>query len=178
MELQCSVCLLRPLVASDAPALARHADDREIWLNLRDRFPHPYSVSDADVYISSVAARATQVSFGIDVAGEAVGTVSLMLGEDIARRTAEIGYWLGRAHWGRGITTAAVRAVTTYAFATLALDRVFAMPFAENRASLRVLERAGYRCEGRMRHSALKAGVVRDQWLYARIRDDADAVPE
>ncbi len=176
MEIQCSVCLLRPLVAADALALARHANDRDIWLNLRDRFPHPYGLSDAEDYIAAVAARPTQISFGIDSAGEAAGTVSLMLGEDIARRTAEIGYWLGRAYWGRGIMTAAVRAVTTYALATLALDRVFALPFVENEASSRVLERAGYRREGRMRHSALKAGVVRDQWLYAHIRDDAEAV--
>ena len=177
MEIACSTCLLRPLCAADAPALARHANDREIWLNLRDRFPHPYAVSDAEAYIAAVAARATQTSFGIDIAGEAAGTVSLMLGEDISRRTAEIGYWVGRSHWGRGVMTEAVRAATTYAFATLALDRVFAVPFVENVASSRVLERAGYVREGRLRRSALKAGIVRDQWLFACVSGDVVAVP-
>ena len=171
MEIDCATCLLRPLVAADAPSLARHAADDDVWRNLRDRFPHPYTLQDAEAYIASVAGRPRPTSFGIVVDGEAAGTVSLMPGDDIARYTAEIGYWLGRPFRGRGVSTDAVLGATRYAFAELGMHRVFAVPFAHNAASCRVLEKAGYAREGRMRRSAVKAGEILDQWLYAACDD-------
>ena len=171
MELQTDRCLLRPFRPADAASVARHADNRKVWLNLRDLFPHPYTVADAEAYIARVAGDAPPTRFAIDVAGEAVGSVGLELGSDIERRSAEIGYWLGEVHWGRGIVSAAVAAATAYAFRELDLLRVFAVPFARNPASARVLERAGYQREGTMRRSAVKDGEVLDQLLYAAIRE-------
>ena len=171
MEIVCAHCLLRPLIPSDAASLARHANDRDVWLNLRDRFPHPYTLMDAESYIGVVAGRAEQFSFGIVIDGHAVGSISLIPGADIARRTAELGYWLGRPYWGRGVMTNAVGAVTNYAFDVLKLTRVFAVPFGHNTASCRVLERTGYAKEALMRRSAVKAGEVLDQVLYARTDD-------
>ena len=170
MELHCGICLVRPWRESDAAAITPHANDRDVWLNLRDRFPHPYRTADAVEYIRSVASQRPLVSFVIVVGDDPAGGIGLRLGEDIERRSAEIGYWIGRAYWGRGITTAAVRAVTTYAFASLDLLRVFALPFTDNAASVRVLEKAGYVREGLLRSSAIKAGQVRDQYLYAVVR--------
>ena len=121
MEIACPRCLLRPLVATDAPSLAHHANDRGVWQNLRDRFPHPYTVADAEVYIAHVASRPVQTSFGIVVDGQAIGGISLMLGDDIARQSAEVGYWIGRAFWGRGIMVDALSATTRYAFDQLKL---------------------------------------------------------
>ena len=172
MEIQCLACLLRPLVPADAEALASHANDRDVWLNLRDRFPHPYSLRDAEEYITAVGARPLQTSFGIIVDGEAAGSVSLMPGKDIERTTAEIGYWLGRPFWGRGIATEAVRAATLYAFDQLGMHRVFAVPFGRNPASTRVLEKAGYVREGILRRSVVKDGKLIDQILYAAYDDD------
>jgi RimJ/RimL family protein N-acetyltransferase len=163
--------LLRPLEASDAESLARHANDHDVWRNLRDRFPHPYTTADAEAYIAHVAARKVQTSFGIVVEGEAIGSISLMLGEDIARQAAEVGYWIGRAFWGRGIMVEALRATTRYAFQQLELIRVFAVPFATTARSARVLEKAGYVQEGVMRKSAVKEGVILDQLLYAAYSD-------
>ena len=97
---------------------------------------------------------------------EAVGGIGLELGRDIERRSAEIGYWLGEAFWGKGIATDAVRAMTGYGFEVLDLTRVFAVPFASSSASIRVLEKCGYIREGTMRRSAIKGGVVIDQVLY------------
>lgn len=171
MELRSSTCTLRPLRAQDATSVARHANDREIWLNLRDLFPHPYSPGDAKAYIAHVAKQSPPTSFGIIVDGMAVGSISLKLGQDIERVNAEIGYWLGRSCWGRGIITDAIRMATGYAFSTLALRRVFAVPFVRNPASHRVLEKAGYAREGHMRHSALKDGELLDQYLYAAYDD-------
>jgi ribosomal-protein-alanine N-acetyltransferase len=171
MNIDCQNCLLRPLVAGDAPSLARHANDYGVWQNLRDRFPHPYSERDAAEYIAMVAARPIQTSFGIVVDGEAAGTISLMPGDDIARRTAEIGYWVGRQYWGRGIMVEVVRATTQFAFAELDLTRVFALPFVSSVRSARVLEKADYVREGIMRRSAVKEGVVLDQVMYAAYDD-------
>ena len=167
MEIDCGACFLRALVPDDAITLAELANDRDIWLNLRDRFPHPYSVADAEAWIASSSASTPQSTFGIIVDGQAVGSISLMPGQDIERVSAEIGYWLGRPFWGRGIMTDAVRAATRYAFGMLQMQRVFAVPFVHNVASCRVLEKAGYVLEGTMKQSAIKDGVILDQYLYA-----------
>lgn len=175
MQIECSSCLLRPLVANDAESLARYANDAAVAQNLRDRFPHPYQRADADAYIAHVMARPVHTSFGIVVGTEAIGTIGLMLGDDVARCSAEIGYWIGQPFWGRGIATDALRAATRYAFAMFALTRVFAVPFVSTGRSVRVLEKAGYLREGLMRRSAIKHGVILDQWLYATYRDAVDA---
>lgn len=178
MRLVCRTCELRPLEPADAPSIALHANDRDIWLNVRDRFPHPYSLNDAETFIATMADQSPVLSFGIIVDGVAGGGISLMPGKDIERCSTEIGYWLGRAFWGRGIATEAVRTLTTYAFEQIGFERVFAVAFAHNPASARVLEKAGYVKEGFMRRSAIKDGVIIDQWLYAAYNDPAPANPE
>jgi ribosomal-protein-alanine N-acetyltransferase len=106
------------------------------------------------------------------VDGQAVGTISFTLGRNVERISAEVGYWISQAYWGRGIATAAVQAVTAFAMAEHGLTRVFALPFAENAASCRVLEKAGFTREARLRKSAQKAGRVKDQYLYAFVTTD------
>lgn len=133
--------------------------------------PHPYSERDAEEYIAFLASRPVQTGFGIVVNGEAVGSIGLMLGDDIARRTAEIGYRIGREYWGRGIMVDAVRATTRFALDQLELTRVVALPFARSVRSARVLENAGYIREGITRRSAVKEGVVLDQVQYAAYDD-------
>lgn len=162
-------CLLRPWRRGDAASLAENADNREVWLNLRDRFPHPYTRADAEGWIAHVEGQAPPTHLAIEVDGAAVGGIAIQLGSDIERCSAEIGYWLGEAYWGRGIVTAAVRAMTEHAFREFPLTRVFAVPFARNPASCRVLEKAGYLLEGTLRRSAIKDGQVLDQCLYARV---------
>jgi RimJ/RimL family protein N-acetyltransferase len=163
-------CEVRSWRRADAPALARHGDNREIWLNLRDRFPHPYTLADAHAFLDLVEAQRPETAFAIAVGDEAVGGIGVTLGADVERTSAEIGYWLGEGVWGRGIASAAVRAVSEHAFAAYGLTRLFAVPYARNAASARVLEKAGYVLEGRLRRSAIKDGVVLDQLLYALVR--------
>ena len=177
MQIECPRCLLRPLVASDAESLARHANDADVAKNLRDRFPHPYTRADADAYIAHLATRPIQTSFGIVVGNEAIGSISLMPGDDISRRAAEVGYWIGQPFWGRGIAADALFAITQYAFTTLGLARVFAVPLASTLGSIRVLEKVGYVREGVMRRSALKGGVLMDQWMYAAYDDQGVIAP-
>jgi RimJ/RimL family protein N-acetyltransferase len=134
---------------------------------MRDSFPHPYTRDDAEVWIALVEEEKPQTQFAIETHGEAAGGIGLMLKSDVERRSAEVGYWLGEAVWGKGIATAAVRGLTDYGFAAFGLTRIFAVPFANNPASTRVLEKAGYIREGVMRRSAIKEGIILDQVLYA-----------
>jgi ribosomal-protein-alanine N-acetyltransferase len=171
VEIDCGICKVRSWRLEDAESIVRHANNRKIWLNLRDRFPHPYTARDAQIYLKHVVSSQPETNFAIDLAGEAVGGVGLVLGTDVERHSAEIGYWLGESVWGRGIATAALKRCTRYAIAEYDLWRVFAVPFSENVASIRVLEKAGFVREGLMRRSAVKDGRVLDQVLYAFISD-------
>jgi len=166
---------IRNWLPEDAPSLAHHANDRRIWLNMRDAFPHPYTLADAEAFLVRAASMVPVTYFAIAVDEAAVGGIGYTLHDDVERVSAEIGYWLGTAFWGRGIMTSALAAVTAHAFGKHPeLRRIYAVPFGGNGASLRVLEKAGYRLEGRMRQSAIKDGTVIDQLLYATIRDEAD----
>lgn len=169
MSIDCDVCVIRSWQPGDEQTLHQHANNREIWLNVRDRFPHPYTPADARQWIESVVGASPETSFAITVDGEAVGAIGFVLHDDIERCSAEVGYWLGQAYWGRGIVTAALKAITRYAFDTFDLTRLYAVPFLRNPASMTVLEKAGYQREGIMRRSAIKDGQVLDQALYAYI---------
>ena len=177
MRLDCGCCVLRPWREGDEPSLVRHANDYEVWRRLRDRFPRPYTYADAEQWIANVQRQDPQTHFAIEVHGGATGGIGLELGSDIERRSAEMGYWLGQDFWGRGITTAAVRALSRYGFETLNLTRIFAVPFTSSSASIRVLEKCGYVREGTMRRSAIKEGVVLDQVLYALTDCDLSRTP-
>jgi len=146
-------------------------NNREIWINLRDRLPHPYSLRDAHAWLQSVEREDPRVSFVIDLGGEVIGGIGLVLGSDIERCSAEVGYWIAAEHWGRGIATAAIRRICRYAFEDLSLLRVFATPIAWNAASSRVLEKAGFQREGTMRSACIKDGKVVDMLLYAKVRE-------
>jgi [ribosomal protein S5]-alanine N-acetyltransferase len=172
VRLDCGCCVLRPWREGDGPSLVRYADSYEVWRRLRDSFPHPYTRADAEWWIAFVKQQDPQTHFAIEVRGEATGGIGLKLGSDIERRSAEMGYWLGEDLWGRGIATVAVRAVTEYGFEALHLTRIFAVPFANTSASIRVLEKCGYVHEGTMRRSAIKEGFVIDQELYALTDED------
>jgi RimJ/RimL family protein N-acetyltransferase len=162
--------LLRPWRVTDAESVARHADDREVWRNMRDRFPHPYTLDDARQWLQFVATVPSGTNFAIDVGGAAVGGISFEPLSDVFRVGAELGYWLGQAHWGKGITTDAVRMVTDHLFRHFDFIRVQASVFSWNPASARVLEKAGYTLEATNRRSMIKEGEVGDRWLYVRLR--------
>ena len=178
MLLRLNSCVVRSWRAADAEPLARHADNRKIWLNLRDAFPHPYTTQDAREFIRSVRHRAPETTFAIDVDGDPIGSVGFVLRQDVERVSAEIGYWLAEPFWGRGIATDALAATTDYAIATYQLTRVYALPFAWNLASCRVLEKVGYQLEARLRRSAIKNGVITDQLQYAFVVPDASPLTE
>ncbi len=173
MQLDLGHCGVRSLRATDAEAIALHANNRKVWVQLRDQFPHPYSIDDAREFIQFTCAQDPETAFAITVGDLPAGVIGVVLRDDVERCSAEIGYWLGEKYWGRGIATRALAGFTRFAMTAYQLERIYALPLASNSASCRVLEKAGYRLEGRLRRSAIKAGVVQDQLLYAILREEA-----
>ena len=171
MEIVLERSIVRSFRPGDAPSLARHANNRRVWINLRDEFPHPYALADAHRFIGTVTAADPETHFAIVVDGAAAGAVGLHLKKDIRRRSAEIGYWLGEEFWGRGIVTEVVRALTADAFERFDLSRVYAGAFEWNEASMRVLEKAGYAREARLRKAVTKDGRTIDLLLFATVRE-------
>lgn len=167
MFMDCGDFELRTWRMGDAESLSFYANDPAIGRNLRDGFPHPYTRRAADQWIHHASKEKADTYAAIVIEGRAAGGIGITLHENIERTSAEIGYWLARAYWGRGITTRAVRAMTAYAFHTFPITRIYAVPFAHNVASIRVLEKAGYVREAVMRRSAVKEGKIVDQVLYA-----------
>jgi [ribosomal protein S5]-alanine N-acetyltransferase len=167
VRLELPRCIVRPWTSGDAESLHRHANNRNVSINLRDRFPFPYELENARTFLAWITAQPSPTAWAIEVNGEAAGGIGIELQSDVERVSAEIGYWLGEQAWGRGIATEALRAVTADAVQRYDLTRIFAVPFADHAASIRVLEKAGYVKEGVMRRSAIKEGRVRDQALYA-----------
>lgn len=161
--------LLRAPKMSDAHSLVQNADHREVWINLRDHMPNPYSLDDAVRWLRTVESQSPRLSFVIDLDGQAIGGIGLVPGTDIERCSAEVGYWIGPGYWGRGIATGALRRICDYAFRDLGFLRLFAVPIAWNAASFRVLEKAGFQREGLMRNACVKDNRVVDMALYAKI---------
>lgn len=171
MKLALRTCVVRSWEWRDRDAIVPHANNRKVSINLRDRFPYPYTINDARTWLEMVIDHTPETNFAIDVGGEAVGGIGFTLQPDVARRSAEIGYWLGEEFWGRGITTEALIAVTDHAFTNYDLCRLYAHVFEWNGASARVLEKAGYTFEGRLRKSVTKEGQTIDQLMYAMVRE-------
>jgi [ribosomal protein S5]-alanine N-acetyltransferase len=169
MHVTLKACEIRSWRAGDLESLVTYANNRNIWINLRDRFPYPSRTRDGSAFLKHTREQRPETAFAIAVNAEAVGGIGFQLGTDVERVSAEIGYWLGQPFWGRGIATEALVALTKHAIATHGLTRVFAVPFAWNTASCRVLEKAGYVLESRLRRSAVKDGAVTDQLQYAFI---------
>jgi len=171
MRLNLGEYKIRDWENEDALSLAKYADNRKIWLNLRDAFPHPYTLSDAQEFIARVKTQNPRTVFAIASQTEAIGSIGLGLGKDIHRFTAEMGYWLAEPFWNLGIMTAAIKNFSDYAVDKFNLNRIFAEPYASNPASARVLEKAGFVCEGIMKAHAYKDGKVLDMFLYAKTRN-------
>src|SRR5215208_373019 len=170
MRLALERCSIRPWRLDDAESLAKHANNRKIWLAVRDAFPHPYTIHDAHEFLHRAITEQPEMKFCIEIEGAAVGGIGVHPGQDVYRHTATVGYWLGEEFWGRGITTNVVAAVTDFCFDNFRFRRISAEVFANNHASARVLEKAGFTFEARLKNHVLKDEELLDSLLYARIK--------
>ena len=168
---------LRSWNLKDAPALAKAADNPHIAANLRNVFPHPYTLEDAQWFIRDCMEKEgeKQILHAIEADGAAAGSISIMVKDDIYEKSAELGYWLAERCWGQGIMTRAVQQICREAFEAFDIVRIFAEPFAVNAASRRVLEKAGFTCEGTMRDGVYKNGQIFSYCIYSLLRAEAEA---
>lgn len=164
--------ILRPWRLSDAESLSHYANNQKIADNLRNTFPQPYTIEDAKWYIMNASEKngKEQLVYAIDVDGVAVGSIGIILKDDVSKKSAELGYWLGEPFWGNGIMPRAVAQICAEAFERFDLVRIYSEVFAYNKASQRTLEKAGFALEGVLRKSIYKNGKIFDSYIFAKIK--------
>lgn len=163
---------LRPFKLTDIASIAAEANNIKIASNLNEGFPHPYSINDAKDFILRRHSENPELVLAIEVEGKAVGAIGLFLQQNVHRKNAEIGYWLGEKYWNRGIGTSALKAMIQYAFTNFDLLRLFARPFPFNIASQKILEKCGFRLEAIIKNGLFKDGIVYDEWIYSLLKSD------
>ncbi|MDN3581740.1 GNAT family N-acetyltransferase [Mucilaginibacter flavus] len=172
MEITAPGFILRELRLEDAAALQKQADNPRIACFLFDRFPSPYTLTDAIDFIRLRMADEIQTKFAIVINDELAGVIGIDFREDIYRKAPLIGYWLGEQYWGEGIMTKAVKLVVDYAFTNLDIERLQAGILGNNPASMRVLEKAGFKKEGILRNGIVKKSVILDEHVYGITKSD------
>ena len=162
---------LRELYLSDKSQLAKLVNNKNIWVNLRDTFPFPYGESDAESFINSVTEEKPKQNFGIEYNGDLCGVIGIIIQKDVYRKSAEIGYWIGEPYWGKGIATKAIKLITKYGFENLKLLRIHAGIFEFNIASMKALEKNGYKKEGVFKKAIFKNDKVFDEHKYFKLNE-------
>jgi RimJ/RimL family protein N-acetyltransferase len=157
---------LRPFQDSDIDSLVKHANNPKIAANLTDAFPHPYSHEDGRRFIAMTRQNDPPTILAIVIDNEVCGAIGVHPQADIHRKSAECGYWLAEQHWGKGVMPEAIRQMVDYAFRTFDINRIYARPFSFNRASQRVLEKAGFTHEATLKEACFKNGEYCDELYY------------
>lgn len=168
--------LLRPWRTEDAEDLAKAADNPKIAANLRNVFPSPYTLADANRFINDCISKGDSHGFtwAIEVDGKAAGGIGVTLLNDVYEKSAELGYWLSEEYWRQGIMSRAVQIICREAFKTFDIIRIFAEPFAHNAGSRGVLEKAGFTYEGTMRNGVYKNGQVYSYCIYSLLKEEME----
>jgi len=161
---------LRPFRESDAESIAKYANNPKIAANLTDGFPNPYGLDDAKKFLSMAIQNEPYTIFAIEINGEACGSIGIFVQSDIHRKSAECGYWLAEPYWGKGIIPEAIKQIVDYGFRTFDIVRIYARPFSFNKASQRVLEKAGFTLEATLKKACFKNGKFCDEMIYSIVR--------
>lgn len=159
---------IRPWKPEDVRQLASICNNRKIWLNVRDRFPHPYTVSDAVEWIAFTLDQKPIQNMAVTFNGEIAGSVGVMPKDDVYRKSIEIGYFIDESFWGKGIATAAVSLIVDYVKIHFDVIRLYAEVFAHNAASMKVLEKNGFKLEGIREKAVIKNNVIMDDYVWVK----------
>ena len=171
VEIRIRDFLIREWRRGDEESLVRHANNPNVSRHLREIFPYPYTADEATRWIMHASSKIPTTDFAIVVGGKAAGGIGFFQLGDVARRSVDIGYWLGEAHWGKGIMTDVLRAMSDHIFANFDVCRIQTIVFESNLTSIRVLEKAGYSYEGRQRRAVTKNGITMDALMYALVTE-------
>jgi ribosomal-protein-alanine N-acetyltransferase len=171
MRLEGSKFNIRTWQVTDAASLQKHANNINVSGFLMDRFPHPYTLADAETFINIRLNQQPAVNFAIDINGQVIGGIGLEFRQDIYRKTPLLGYWLSELYWGQGIMHEAVKLICNYAFEELDVICIVAYSLSKNPKSMRVLEKAGFEQQGIIKQSVIKNNEVFDEHVYALHRN-------
>lgn len=166
--------VVRSFRPGDEDSLRRAADDWDVARWLRDAFPHPYTAQDARDWVGYASREVADTEFAITTSSQdVIGSVGFRPQEDMHRRSGEVGYWVARSHWRRGVATHALSVLVDYAFADFDLDRLFAGVKEGNVGSVEVLRKLGFRQEGRARRAVVgRHGEIKDELLFGLLREE------
>lgn len=163
--------ILRELMDFDLEKLVIYADNEKVSINLRDGFPKPYTIDSARSFKKMVDSQSPKTFFAIEYQNDYAGNISLSIGTDVYRKSAEIGYFIGEPFWNKGIATKAVNLITEWGFSQLDIVRIYTGVFDYNQASQRVLEKCGFVKEAVFRQSICKNDKMYNEIRYAKIRN-------
>lgn len=164
--------ILRPFKKGDEKSLRENINNKKIYRNTL-RIPYPYTSKNAQEWVvrnlkNQKKKNPEEINFVIDIDNEVAGAVSF--DKIVKGHEAEIGYWLGEKYWGKGIMSKAVKLVTKFGFKKLKLKRIYADVYPWNKASMIVLEKTGYKCEGILKKNVKKDNKIFDSYLFAKIK--------
>lgn len=173
---------IRPYHPSDAPVIARLANNKKIAANMTNRFPSPYTLADAENFCAlALDTKNSGVHAWIITKSkhsEPIGGCGLYPGSDVLAQNAEVGYWIGEEYWGKGYATEACRALTDWAFRLEhgvkgnKLQRLGAEVFEGNPGSGTVLKKCGYSHDGTKRGIIYKWGEIKDMEIWGQTRKE------
>lgn len=158
---------LRPWEKDDLKSLIKHANNQSIAKNMMDDFPHPYTEKEGNEFLEFAMKNNPPLIMAIEIDGEAVGSIGLHPQNDIQRKNGELGYWLSESYWNKGIITKAIKEMVKYGFDNFDIERIFARPFGTNIASIKALEKAGFRLEAHLENTLYKNEEYQDELIYA-----------
>jgi [ribosomal protein S5]-alanine N-acetyltransferase len=161
---------IRPWNWSDAGRLTSLINNRNIWNNVRDQLPFPYTLKNADIYLQHNVEQKPPTSYAIEWNGLLTGGIGYIPKDDVYKCSAEIGYWVGEEFWGKGIVSAAIGLlVDRIQEQAPMVVRVYAEVFDYNKASMRALEKNGFYLEAIRKKAVIKNNIIIDDFVWVRL---------
>lgn len=163
--------VLRSWLTKDLEPLVRLANNKKIWDQVRDYFPHPYTTKEAKEWLALNVGITPAFNFVIEADGQFAGSIGMVPKTDVYRNNMEIGYWLGEPYWGKGIATKAVALICDKIWRDYAaVNRIYAEVFETNKASMRVLEKNGFELECIRKKAVIKKNILLDDYVWVKFR--------
>jgi len=159
--------ILRPWKTSDLESLCESANNINIANFMTNQFIHPFTKAHGLKFIEMAIKDVPTHIFAIEVDGNAVGGIGIHPQQDILCKNAELGYWLAEKYWNKGIISGAIPKILDYAFTTFPIDRIYARPFGNNKASQHILEKTGFILEATLSKTIYKNGEFQDELIYS-----------
>ncbi len=158
---------LRSFKASDENLLLLYLNNKEVTQYITNAIAQPYTISDAKWWLNT-GCKSDHIK-AIEYKGIFVGCIAATIGNFEYNRSAELGYWIGHEYWNRGIATEVVKEFSELLFRTTNITRLFVSVVSQNTASIRVLEKNGFKFEGLLEKASFKNNQFYDECLLSKI---------